>query len=96
MERRESRLRRIRERLSSEGRLASEPVARTPLEHHHIGISEKNHENIGHFLRTCTGDPAIQVQIIAVMIAPRLIAHIIELPAQSETTPPSPDSVKSA
>jgi hypothetical protein len=66
MERHESRLRRIRQRLSSEGRLEREPVARTPQEHHHIGISEKCHENIGHFLRTRTGDPAIQVQIIAI------------------------------
>jgi predicted DNA-binding protein with PD1-like motif len=63
LERRESRLRRIREKLSSEGRLASEPVPRTPQEHHHIGVSEKHHENIGHFLRKNEGDPAVQVQI---------------------------------
>jgi hypothetical protein len=61
MERRESRLRRIRERLLSEGRLACEPVPRTPEEHHHIGVSEKHHENIGLFLRTRAGDPAAQV-----------------------------------
>jgi predicted DNA-binding protein with PD1-like motif len=51
LERRESCLCRIREKLSSEGRLASEPVPRTPQEHHHICVSEKHHENISHFLR---------------------------------------------
>jgi sRNA-binding protein len=67
MERRESRLRRIRERFSSdsEGRFAHELVPRTPQEHHHIGVSEKHHENIGCFLRKRAGDPAVQVQIIA-------------------------------
>lgn len=65
LERRESRLRRIRERLSSEGVLPSEPVSRTPQEHHHIGVSEKHHEDIGAFLRKNEGDPAVQVQIVA-------------------------------
>jgi hypothetical protein len=39
-----------------------EPVADTPQEHHHIGISQNQYEDIGMFLRTNAGDPAINVR----------------------------------
>jgi hypothetical protein len=61
MERRESRLRRIRAKLSA-NESQVEPVADTPQEHHHIGISQNQYEDIGIFLRTNAGDPAINVR----------------------------------
>ena len=62
IERREARLRRIRAGLSDAKRIQSEVVGSAPHEHHHIGVSQKNFEHIGTFLRRHTGDPAIRVR----------------------------------
>jgi hypothetical protein len=62
IERREARLRRIRARLSKQGR--DELVGSTPQEHHHIGLSQKHFEHIGTFLRQHAADPATQVMSI--------------------------------
>ena len=62
IERRETRLRRIRAMLSRQGR--DEPVGSTPQEHHHIGVSQKHFKHIGTFLRQHATDPAIQVMSI--------------------------------
>jgi len=68
IERRETRLRRIRARLSREGRIHSEVVARTPQEHHHIGVSQNYYEHVGGFLRKHAGNPAIRVWEIKDMV----------------------------
>src|SRR5882762_12004525 len=64
IERREARLRRVRARLPGNGGL-EEQVAKTPQEHHHIGVSQNHHEHIGTSLRRNAGDPAIKVSIAA-------------------------------
>jgi len=61
IERRQARLRRIRSRLPVHVLKQRERVVKSPLEHHHIGRSQNNHEHIGTFLRKHTGDPAVQV-----------------------------------
>ena len=62
MERREARLRGIREKLAMAGQNQQEVVSKSLNKHHHIGVSQKRHEHIGIFLETNAGDPAIQVQ----------------------------------
>lgn len=61
IERRETRLRRIRTRLSKEQRDHREVVSDTPQEHHHIGVSHNFYEHMGTFLQKYSGDPAIKV-----------------------------------
>jgi hypothetical protein len=61
MERRETRLRRIRGKLSTMGQSQEELVGNTPDQHHHIGLSQKHYEDIGTFLKMNAGDPAILV-----------------------------------
>jgi hypothetical protein len=65
IERRETRIRRIRAKLVSKGQIESEVVASTPQEHHHIGVSENRWENVGSFIRSHAGDPATQVGTVA-------------------------------
>jgi hypothetical protein len=63
IERRQARIRRIRQKLP----IASTdiPTAENPADaHHHIGTSDKLPQDIGSFLRTNTGDPAIKVQLL--------------------------------
>lgn len=69
MERRQTRLRRIKQKLSTSTRV--EDVATTPDAHHHIGLSENRYEHIGTFLRTNSGDPAIKGFL------PMLKAHLL-------------------
>jgi hypothetical protein len=67
LERRSARLRRIRLRLSKDGRdVQREDVANTPEKHHHIGVSQNLYDDIGTFLRRNAGDPAIQVWTLLV------------------------------
>lgn len=64
IERREARIRRIREKLYSKGKKPADvPSIQDPHAHHHIGTSQNNHVDIGSFLRDNTGDPAIKVQL---------------------------------
>jgi hypothetical protein len=66
IERREARLRRIRAKFVKS---QSEPIEKTPQEHHHIGVSQKYYEHIGTFLTKNAGDPAIRVHTITEMIS---------------------------
>src|SRR5882762_4566174 len=60
IERRETRLRRIRTRLSRD-RSTDEKVPNTPHGHHHIGTSQNQFEHIGTFLSRNSGDLATKV-----------------------------------
>jgi hypothetical protein len=57
MERREARLRRIRNKLPRN----PEMVDKTLQKHHHIGLSQDSYEHIGTFIRRNAGDPAVKV-----------------------------------
>jgi len=63
IERRQTRIRRIKHKLSLKN-AQEEDVATVPDAHHHIGKSQNRHEHIGTFLRENKGDPAIKVHII--------------------------------
>ncbi|KZP06410.1 hypothetical protein FIBSPDRAFT_764436 [Athelia psychrophila] len=61
IERRVTRLRRIRHRLGIKpSRLSDDDRATSSSAHHHIGKSESLHMHIGTFIREHTGDPAVQ------------------------------------
>jgi hypothetical protein len=62
IERRENRLRRVRAKLVVAGLCPDELVAKTPQEHHHIGVSQNEYDHIGTFLQKNSGDPAIKVR----------------------------------
>lgn len=62
IDRRETRLRRIRGRLSRSLETQQDPTSRAAEEHHHIGTSEASYEHIGTFLRSGAGDPALKVK----------------------------------
>jgi hypothetical protein len=62
IERRVARIRRIRAKLASSGRLSEEPVPISPQEHHHIGASQNEFQHIGTFLNKNAGDPAIKAR----------------------------------
>ncbi|KZP03728.1 hypothetical protein FIBSPDRAFT_904798 [Athelia psychrophila] len=67
IERCEARIHRIREKLYSKGKKPADvPSIQDPNAHHHIGMSQDNHVDIGSFLRDNAGDPAIKVQLQAV------------------------------
>jgi hypothetical protein len=61
IERRQARIRRIRQKHQATTKITRENVANTPDEHHHIGKSEKCFEQVGDFLQSHTGDPAVKV-----------------------------------
>jgi len=65
IERRQKRIRRIRQKISKEGGDLSgigDEVKTNNLDaQHHIGISENLHQDIGLFLREREGDPAVKV-----------------------------------
>jgi hypothetical protein len=61
IERRQARLRRIREGHRRSGKPQDEQVVGSPEAHHHIGKSQNNPEHITHFLRKNAGDPAVKV-----------------------------------
>jgi hypothetical protein len=65
IERREARLRRIKAKLVSPGQGWGETVARTPQQHHHIGISQNQYQHIGTFLQRNSGDPAVKVSAMS-------------------------------
>ncbi|KAH7902978.1 hypothetical protein BJ138DRAFT_236039, partial [Hygrophoropsis aurantiaca] len=61
IERRQARIRRIKKRLQSQPQpIENDNVAPDPRMHYQIGGSEKFFDDIGHFLRSHAGDPAIQ------------------------------------
>ena len=63
LERREARIRRIREKLWPKGvKPADEPSSQASDAHHHIGTSQSNPVHIGKFLQDNAGDPAIKVR----------------------------------
>ena len=59
IERCQARIHRIRARTVSHH--SRKHVASTPQKHHHISVSQNDHEHIGTFLQDNVGDPAIQV-----------------------------------
>jgi hypothetical protein len=63
MERRESRIRLIRQKMTKESfhDTETEHVSNTPEAHHHIGISENWPLRFSAFLQSHSGDPAIVV-----------------------------------
>jgi hypothetical protein len=61
IERRQARIRRIRERCQKEGRSTSEKVASTVDSHHVIAKSQNHPESIPIFLQKNAGDPAVKV-----------------------------------
>jgi hypothetical protein len=68
IERRQARIRRIRVRLRDSLRIPHEPVAETPQEHHHIGLSQHQYEHIGTFLGQNAGDPAVKVRAAVIKL----------------------------
>ena len=60
IERRQTRIQRIKQKLSSQS--GPEDIAMTPDVHHHIGLSEKYFEHVGTFIRMHSGDPAVKVE----------------------------------
>ncbi|KAG2092926.1 uncharacterized protein F5147DRAFT_821542 [Suillus discolor] len=58
---RQTRIRRIKSRLQqTQSGDAADITTSNPSVHHHIGQSEKNHDDIGSYLRAREGDPAIK------------------------------------
>ena len=60
-ERRQARIRRIREQNSGKTTVSDEKVAINPDVHHSIGQSENFSEHVGLFMQKYRGDPAIKV-----------------------------------
>jgi len=63
IERRQARIRRIKQKLKT-GRAQAEDVSTAPEVHHHISSSQNRHEHIPSFLNAHEGDRAIQVCIV--------------------------------
>jgi hypothetical protein len=61
IERRQARIRRIRQTHENVGLLQDKDIAQTPEAHHHIGKSENFPEHVGTFLQKNSGDPAVKV-----------------------------------
>lgn len=59
IERREAHLRRLKRKLFPTKQ--PETLDRSGEKHHHIGISESQYEDIGTFLQSRSGDPAVKV-----------------------------------
>lgn len=62
IERREARIRRIREKLYKGKKHGDEAVPDGPDAHHHIGVSQNSYQLIGTFLRQNNSDPAIKAR----------------------------------
>ncbi|KAH7905471.1 hypothetical protein BJ138DRAFT_1138264 [Hygrophoropsis aurantiaca] len=73
IERRQARIRCIKNRLQKDS-ISSEvdAMATDPRVHHFIGRSEKLYKDVGHFLRSHAGDPAIQNYL------PHLKSHLLQ------------------
>ena len=65
IERRQTRIRRIREQYKRSGKTAQEDVSSQPDVHHNIGKSQNFPESISLFLRKHTDDPAVKVLLQA-------------------------------
>jgi hypothetical protein len=68
IERRQARIRAIRQKISKEKPTATEnensmDISSDLRAHHYIGVSEKNAEQFGAFLRLGSGDPAVKVSL---------------------------------
>jgi hypothetical protein len=61
LERRQHRLRYLRERLEKPGATEADETAYTPDAHHLIGKSQNDSEHIGLFAQKHAGDPAVKV-----------------------------------
>jgi hypothetical protein len=61
IERRQTRIRRIREQYRKAGKITHEEVPTLPDSHHVIGKSQNHPEHISLFLQKYSGDPAVQV-----------------------------------
>ena len=65
---REAQLHQIREKHHRQNRVPGEKAEKTPLEHHHIGLSRNQHERIGTFLRKNSGGPAVKAGSFALNV----------------------------
>jgi hypothetical protein len=103
IERRQTRIRRIKHKLiSTRAQVQVEVVATAPEAHHHIGTSQKRREHIPSFVHDREGDPAVQVSTISNLIEiwlttaknfmSKLKAHILPrikaLVSQDDHSPP--------
>jgi hypothetical protein len=61
IERRQTRIRRLKERLAKSDAAPDFDIAHTPDMHHHIGKSQNDPEHIGLFVHRHAGDPAVKV-----------------------------------
>ena len=61
IERRQKRIMRIRQKIWEDSGIRNEAQSSHLHVHHHIGVSENLHEDIGVFLRMRAGDPAVKV-----------------------------------
>jgi hypothetical protein len=89
IERRQTRIRRIRDRLPAD------TVGCSPEARYHIGKAENKSENIGRFLQKHTGDPAVMVRLaFLTLILDVLIVRslLTEFRAQAQEPPPSTHS----
>lgn len=64
IERRQTRIRRIRDRIIHRPHVEISELATRPEAHHHIGLTQKYHTHIGSYLRSLQGDSAIIVSLI--------------------------------
>jgi hypothetical protein len=67
IERRQARIRRIRERLVKTKMPTPESVARNPDEPYNIGKSQNLPVNISHFLQKHLDDPAVKVSLFSIV-----------------------------
>ncbi|KAG2053011.1 hypothetical protein BDR06DRAFT_491243 [Suillus hirtellus] len=86
IERREARLRRIKQRQSQQGpSVEAHEMANNPQLHHHIGQGEKTYDDFGQYLRDHARDPTIRdfLPRLKEHILTRLEPEITESPAET-------------
>jgi hypothetical protein len=90
IERRQARIRRIRARFQAGSSTQRETVAKTPQEHHHIGLSQNQHQHMGTFLLKNIGDPAVKVSAMIAKIHGSKDYGATGLPTETSTASPPP------
>jgi hypothetical protein len=71
IERRQARIRRIREKILKEGKPVAENIPRDPKAHHEIGVSENWQQRFSSFLQAHKDDPAAVVSFIVAKLNPQ-------------------------
>lgn len=64
IERRQTRIRRMGDRVVHHPHIEIMELARCPDVHHHIGLTQKHPIHIGSYLHLHEGDPAVKVSLI--------------------------------